>query len=136
MTDQAMQAASLRRLADELDPGPAAVDWTRLTPDQDAELRTELIKWIETKLVPMYGEYLDQRLRGCWRNHPAVCTEIGQLHAEWSRIFDRDQPSLAGALSFSDRLLPAALGRIAPLMANCNRAQGCATARQPAISGL
>ena len=138
MTDPKItqQAADLRRLAADLDPGPAAVDWTVLTADQDAGLRTELIKWIDTKLIPMYGEYLEQRLRECWRNHPAVRTEIGQLHAEWQRIFDRDEPLLAAALSFSDRLLPAAITRIAPLMSTCNPAKGCRITRQNRNGGL
>ena len=117
----AQQAADLRRLADELDEPAAAVDWTVLAPEAEAGLRDEIAAWITRKLQPMYGEYLDEQLRDCWPRHPSVCTELGQLYREWSRIFDRDKPLLPAALAFSDRLLPLALGRIGKLMTRCSR---------------
>jgi hypothetical protein len=45
--------------------------------------------------------------------------ELGNIWAEWRRVYDRPRAGLAGALAWHDRWLPAALHRPAPLMLGC-----------------
>jgi len=96
----------------------AAPNWLALAED-DAQYRVQraaLVKWVDGFLRPTYG---CQEIQDCWRYHARAIWELGNIWAEWCRIYDRDRPELAGALAWHDRWLPGALRRLEPVMLGC-----------------
>ena len=101
-------------LAAALDQGklkaPAAVDWEILTEAERAAQLAALREWVNGVLAARYPEYT---FPGCWEAHPAALWELGNLHAEWKRVYTSPQgPDLEAALWFHERWLPGTLGRL------------------------
>lgn len=62
---------------------------------------------------------------GCWEAHPAALWELGNLHAEWQRIYaDPRGADLESALWFHERWLPGTIGRLNRAI-NSDGAIGC-----------
>ena len=59
----------------------------------------------------------------CWRAHLPVVWELGDLWAEWRRVYDRKAPELAGALGWHGRWLPGALERVRRALSECTDRQ-------------
>ena len=97
--------------------------WVGLSQEEyDNQLRM-LTAFVDQHLRVAYRDYLDKVLHDCWAQHPAALWELGNLWAEWNRIYHRGQPSLTGALTWHDRWLPGVKSRLADIM------QGCRTDR-------
>jgi outer membrane murein-binding lipoprotein Lpp len=101
-------------LAAALDQGklkaPAAPDWDSLDQaERDAHLAA-LRDWVSGVLLVRYPEYT---FPGCWEHHPTALWELGNLHAEWKRIYASPRGAdLEAALWFHERWLPGTLGRL------------------------
>ena len=95
--------------------------WVGLSQEEyDDQLRT-LTAFVDQHLRVAYRDYLDKALPDCWARHPAALWELGNLWAEWNRIYHRGQPSLTGALTWHDRWLPGVKGRLADIMQDCRK---------------
>jgi hypothetical protein len=142
LTGEAGQVAMLRlqvkkltrKLADALESGrlepvPAPY-WADLTQDVFRAQLAGLREWAETFLRPHYPAYMAE-IPSCWPNHPEAVWELSTLHAEWQRIYgDEDARELAGALTWHERWLPGALGRLQKAI-RCDDF-GCQVTRRPA----
>lgn len=101
-------------LSDGLDAGklkdPPVPRWDGLDQaDEDAQLGA-LRDWVDGVLLVQYPEY---ELPGCWEHHRAALWELGNLHAEWQRIYDDSRGAdLDRALWFHERWLPGILSRL------------------------
>lgn len=99
---------------------PAAARWDTLDKEEYARQLAGLRDWVNGILRIQYPEYTDPeaegteyRLPGCWEQHPAALWELGNLHAEWQRVYDSpDVAALGHALLFHDRWLPQTLRRL------------------------
>lgn len=95
--------------------------WVGLSQeDYDGQLR-KLAAFVDQHLRVAYRDYLGTVLHDCWVRHPAALWELGNLRAEWNRIYDRGQPSLSGALAWHDRWLPGVRSRLADIMQGCRK---------------
>jgi hypothetical protein len=95
-----------------------APNWLTLATD-DAEYRkqfTALSEWVDGFLRPNYG---CQEIHDCWAHHTRAIWELGNIWAEWCRVYNRDRAELLGALAWHDRWLPGALRRLEPVMIGC-----------------
>ena len=107
--------------------------WFGLSRDQyDAQLQ-RLRKFVDGHLRVTYRDYLGEVLHDCWARHPAALWELGNLQAEWDRIYQGDRPSLASALAWHDRWLPGVRARLVDIMHGC-REDRCRHQR-PTVSG-
>lgn len=93
--------------------------WDGLTADEYRQQLGQLAEFVDGHLRIAYGDYWRTELRACWPNHPPALYELGNLAAEWRRIYDREHPILDGALNFHDRWMPGARTRLKPVMAGC-----------------
>ena len=103
-------------LAGELDTGklnnPAAPRWDNLDQEQQAAQLAQLRAWVDGVLLRQYPEY---PLPGCWHAHRAALWELGNLYAEWLRIYAGPLGAdLEAALWFHERWLPGTIGRLNP----------------------
>jgi hypothetical protein len=115
-------AALVTDLLDNSGPVMAAPYWLGLSDtDYETEL-ADLSEWVGKVLKPNYPAY-SRVIRECWPQHQEVVWELGNIRAEWRRIYERKRPELAGALNWHDRWLPGCLARIEPLMRACNAAR-------------
>ena len=115
------EAVAKRQLA----PPPAP--WWCVPEAEGKAMLAELVEWVDTHLRRHYPDYLT-RLPRCWPSHAEAVWELSTLHAEWDRIYgDPDNRDLQGALTFHDRWLPGALGRLLGAI-KCDEA-GCRLAR-------
>jgi len=103
----------------------AAPVWASLSPEEFRAQLDHVGEWVDSHLRVVYAAYWRDALRDCWRHHPEALYELGNLWAEWNRIYDRSQPSLTGALNWHDRWMPGARLRLQEVMAGC-RIGGCA----------
>ena len=95
--------------------------WVGLSQeDYDDQLRL-VTAFVDQHLRVAYRDYLDKVLHDCWAQHPAALWELGNLWAEWTRIYHRGQPSLTGALTWHDRWLPGVRSRLADIMQGCRK---------------
>src|SRR5690349_17721099 len=62
-------------------PGPR---WDGLDQDQEAAQLGQLRAWVNGVLKVQYPEYT---FPGCWEGHRAAWWELGNLCAEWTRIY-------------------------------------------------
>jgi hypothetical protein len=109
---------------------PAAPRWNGLDDAEHATQLAALRDWVNGVLLVRYPEYT---FPGCWEDHPAALWELGNLHAEWQRVYgDPRGADLEAALWFHERWLPGTLARLNKAI-NSDGAFGCslhgATAR-------
>jgi len=102
-------------LSDALDTGklkdPPAPRWDQPGPGEDGGQLAVLQSWVDGFLTVQYPGY---RLPACWPAHREALWELGNLHAEWQRVYgDPRGADLAGALWFHERWLPGVLARLA-----------------------
>ena len=120
------QVAELTELVTQLleDHGPLATApyWLGLSDDEYETELAELSEWVSKVLRPNYPAY-GKVIRPCWSNHQDAVWELGNLRAEWTRIYDRERPELAGALNWHDRWLPGVITRLEPVLRACTKAQ-------------
>lgn len=108
---------------------PAPV-WFRLSKaEYDAQL-AQLAAFVDQHLRVTYGDYLGEVLHDCWAQHRGALWELGDLQAEWDRVYGGDRPSLTGALAWHDRWLPGVRARLAETMRGCGEAR-CRHQRPP-----
>jgi hypothetical protein len=108
---------ALQELLDEVTTSrPAAPMWVGLDQDDYAAQLTELRAWVEGFLIVNYPHV---PWRPCWAEHPAAVWELGNLWAEWMRVYGRKRPGLDGALTWHDRWLPNAAVRLERILRDC-----------------
>jgi hypothetical protein len=106
LREQLQDAIDKRQLA----PPPAP--WWCVDQAEARAMHAELREWVEAFLRRYYPAYA-RRLPPCWASHPEAVWELGNLHAEWQRIYaDPDNRDLQGALTWHDRWLPGVLARL------------------------
>ena len=89
----------------------------------------ELREWVDGFARRHYPGYM-ARLPRCWANHPEAVWELGNLRAEWQRVYgDEENRDLQGALAWHERWFPGVLSRLAASV-KCD-ATGCRMARPP-----
>lgn len=110
--------ASTTAEAKDAAPGPPI--WFGLSQDEYDTLLRHLAKFVDQRLRVDYRDYLGQVLHDCWAQHPAAVWELGNLWAEWCRVYLGDRPSLSGALAWHDRWLPGVRARLAEIMRGCS----------------
>jgi hypothetical protein len=98
--------------------------WASLPKEDFQAQLAQVGEWVEDHLRIVYAAYWRDVLRDCWHHHPEALHELGNLWAEWNRIYDRDHPSLTGALNWHDRWAPGVRARLREVMAGC-RIGGC-----------
>jgi hypothetical protein len=113
-------------LADALERGklktPAGPRWDDLDQEQEAAQLAELRTWINGLLLVQYPEYT---VPACWEGHRAALWELGNLQAEWQRVYgDPHGGDLEAALWFHERWLPGTIGRLSRAI-NSDGAFGC-----------
>lgn len=85
----------------------------------------DLCGWIESVLVPQYGEYLALpvtaagTLPRCWPKHPAACNELWTLYLLWDHAFLNTETGPREAGDWHDRWLPSALERLVKVFKSC-----------------
>ena len=81
-------SALTKALAGALDAGkvksPQAPRWDGLEQEQLAAQLGHLRAWVNGVLLAQYPEY---KLPPCWDGHRSAWWELGNLHAEWTRIY-------------------------------------------------
>jgi hypothetical protein len=102
----------------------AAPMWAGLSQEDYAEQLGRLAEFVDGHLRLAYPSYWGEILRDCWPGHTEALWELGNLSAEWHRIYDRSRPSLDGALTWHDRWMPGVRARLQPVMRGC-RAVHC-----------
>lgn len=134
----AQQLESLARLIqahieaeDERAASVAAPVWSGLPDSEYRDQLARLTVFVDQHLRVAYREYLRTALHDCWPHHEAALWELGNLHAEWNRIYkDRERPDLAAALNWHDRWLPGVRSRLKDTMQSC-RSGGCGNEAPP-----
>jgi hypothetical protein len=110
-------------VADALDAaspsGPPAPRWDRLPPADRAKQLAALRAWVDGILQPAYCANGAWTLAACWPNHEGALWELGNLAAQWRRIYDRERPNLPLALEFFDRWLPSVMRHLGDMTAQC-----------------
>lgn len=97
-------ALETRNLADQ--PAPR---WD-VSAEKEASQLAELRAWVGGFLIVQYPGY---RLPACWPAHREALWELGNLHAEWQRVYaDPRGGHLAAALWFHERWFPGVLARL------------------------
>jgi len=104
--------------------------WAGLTEEQYAGQLARLRAFVDEHLRIAYAEQVRGVLYDCWPNHREALWELGNLHAEWKRIYNRKRPLLDAALVWHDRWLPGALTRLKDVMKGC-RAGDCSARPRP-----
>lgn len=103
-----------KTLADAVDRGelkaPPAPRWDSADQEQFAAQLDDLRNWVHGVLRAQYPDYA---LPACWEAHRTALWELGNLHAEWQRVYaDPRGPDLEAALWFHERWLPGTIGRL------------------------
>jgi len=98
--------------------------WASLDREDFQAQLAQVGEWVDHHLRAVYAAYWTGVLHDCWRHHPEALYELGNLWAESNRIYDREHPSLTGALNWHDRWMPGARARLREVMAGC-RIGGC-----------
>jgi hypothetical protein len=103
-----------KTLADALDRGqlktPAAPRWDNLDQAEEVAQLTDLRDWVTGVLRVQYPDYT---FPACWEGHRMAVWELGNLCAEWKRIYtDPHGADLEAALWFHERWLPGTIGRL------------------------
>lgn len=103
--------ATLGTVLDQGKPkAPTAPDWDNLDQADRVAQLAALRDWVNGVLLVRYPEYT---FPGCWEHHPAALWELGNLHAEWKRVYTNPRGAdLEAALWWHERWLPGTLGRL------------------------
>jgi hypothetical protein len=110
---------------------PPAPYWLGLSREEHAARLAEVRGWVEKVARVQWPGYM-ARLPPCWANHPEAVWELGNLAAEWGRVYgDPDNRPLQDALWFYERWLPGVLSRLAAAI-RCDVAGCLGTAQHPA----
>ena len=112
---------------------PAPVWFGLSEAERNTRLR-ELAGWVDQHLRATYRDYLQDVLQDCWAQHPGAVWELGDLYAEWTRVYGGDPPNLPGALAWHDRWLPGVRARLEVTMRGCTETTGCRHQR-PQVTG-
>src|SRR5215472_5159908 len=101
-------------LADAMDHGKMrtlpAPRWDDLDQAGEAAQLAALREWVSGVLLVQYPEY---ELPVCWEAHRAALWELGNLQAEWQRVYgDPRGADIESALWFHERWLPGTIGRL------------------------
>ena len=102
---------------------PAPVWFGLSETERDTQMRN-LTGWVNQYLRETYGDYLREVVQDCWPQHPGAVWELGDLHAEWQRVYGGDEPGLADALTWHDRWLPGVRARLEVTMRGCDTIRG------------
>jgi hypothetical protein len=106
-----------------------ALDWSAMDAAERQDAMDDLGIWVSGILLGELESYCASVIKGCWRNHRAAVWELGNLWAEWKRIYGAEVPPLADALTWFDRWLPGVQIRLRDQMAACNPKAGCVAAK-------
>ncbi len=102
--------------------GPPAPRWDRLPDPARREQLQHLRAWVDGILQPAYCANGAYHIAPCWANHEGALWELGNLAAQWRRIYDRERPNLPLALEFFDRWLPSVMRHLADMTTHCTPA--------------
>jgi hypothetical protein len=127
--------AEVKRLRERLDEAvakrqltPPPAPWWCVGEAEGKAMLAELVAWVDTHLRRHYPDYAAPLPR-CWSAHAEAVWELGNLHAEWQRIYsDPDNRDLQGTLAWHDRWLPGVLARLIAAI-KCDETTGCRMAR-------
>ena len=111
-------------LAAEQERSPAAWFWLTMTDQERHDKHSELLDWVETVLRKQYPDYLANRIRPCWPNHPEAKWELACLYQLWSAAYLTDRPTPKDAADWHDRWSPGVMHRLTGVMTQCEG--GCA----------
>lgn len=104
----------MRILAARVDPRTATGppwSWANLTDEENVWLDKAIVAFV-IAYNDTYTSQLDHVIPPCWRDHPALAAELPvQLWAWWAAHVD-EQSTVAAALEFYDRHLPAFKSRL------------------------
>jgi len=109
---------------------PAAWFWLTMTDQERRDKHSELLDWVETVLRKQYPDYLADRIRPCWPNHPEARWELAWLYQLWSAAYLADRPTQRDAADWHDRWSPGVIHRLTAVMSQC---EGTCT-RQPIMT--
>jgi hypothetical protein len=110
-----LAAAVAHLMKEEPPPKVQAPCWVGLSDGVYDEQLGELRDWVKHILVPEYAV----KLAPCWWRHKFAVWELSTVHAEWTRIYGRKYPELAGALVWLERWLPGAVQRVTEHLRDC-----------------
>ena len=111
-------------VADALDAaspaGPASPNWDQLKGADRAAALGLLRKWVHRVLIPGYVVRGAFTLADCWERHEQALWELGALHTQWRKIYERPKPPAGLALEWNDRWVPGVMRRIDDATGGCN----------------
>jgi hypothetical protein len=120
-------------LAAEQARSPAAWFWLTMTDQERHDKHSELLDWVETVLRQQYPDYLANRIRPCWPNHPEARWELAWLYQLWSAVYLANRPMSKDAADWHDRWSPGVIHRLTSVMSQCEGT--CVRQPAPAVAG-
>ena len=109
-------------LAEQDARSPAAWFWLTMTEQERIEKHGELLDWVESVLRRQYPDYLADRIRPCWPNHPEARWELACLYQLWSLAYLVKRPAPRDAADWHDRWSPGVIRRLSEVMRRCEGA--------------
>ena len=106
-------------LTAEEERSPAAWFWLTMTDQERRDKHSELLDWVESVLRKQYPDYLADRIRPCWPNHPEARWELACLYQLWSAAYLADRPTPRDAADWHDRWSPGVIRRLTGVMSQC-----------------
>ena len=106
-------------LTAEEERSPAAWFWLTMTDQERRDKHSELLDWVESVLRKQYPDYLADRIRPCWPNHPEARWELACLYQLWSAAYLADRPTPRDAADWHDRWSPGVIHRLTGVMSQC-----------------
>ena len=106
-------------LTAEEERSPAAWFWLAMTDQERRDKHSELLDWVESVLRKQYPDYLAERIRPCWPNHPEAKWELACLYQLWSAAYLADRPPPRDAADWHDRWSPGVIRRLTSVMSQC-----------------
>ena len=109
-------------LAEQDARSPGAWFWLTMTEQERIEKHGELLDWVESVLRRQYPDYLADRIRPCWPNHPEARWELACLYQLWSLAYLVKRPAPRDAADWHDRWSPGVIRRLSEVMRRCEGA--------------
>ena len=106
-------------LAEQDARSPGAWFWLTMTEQERIEKHGELLDWVESVLRRQYPDYLADRIRSCWPNHPEARWELAWLYQLWSLAYLAKRPAPRDAADWHDRWFPGVIRRLTEVMSQC-----------------